>query len=289
MKPEQSCSMIGNDPNAISVGEEIKRRDLHDRFGGQQQGGMSTPSEHPLIFLFTTSHGDLYGYEDRFQADGMFWYTGEGQVGAMEFVRANRSLRDHEADGRRVFLFEQTRKGFVRFVAEVRCGGYHHERRPDRNGQQRQAIVFHLEVIDSEQKPEALTPAIEEVEVIAPLTLSRLSLIELRSRALTAASSSPDAKRRSVAVQNRSEAIRQYALKRAAGVCESCLQAAPFHGKRGPYLEVHHLHRLSDGGPDHPDAVAAVCPNCHREIHVGVDGLNKNGCLALLVSAKEMQ
>ena len=52
---------------------------------------------------------------------------------------------------------------------------------------------------------------------------------------------------------------------------------------------MHHLHRLLDDGPDHPDAVAAVSPNCHREIHVGVDGLKKNGCLALLVSAKEMQ
>ena len=280
--------MIGNDPNAISVGEEIRRRELHDRFGGQQQGGMSTPSEHPLIFLFTTSHGDLYGYEDRFQADGMFWYTGEGQVGDMEFVRANRSLRDHEADGRRVFLFEQTRKGFVRFVAEVRCDGFHFELRPDRNGQQRKAIVFHLEVIDSDQQPESPAPAIEEVEVIAPSTFSKFSLSELRSRALTAASCSSDAKRRIVAVQNRAEAIKQYALKRAAGICESCLQPAPFLGKKGPYLEVHHLHRLSDGGPDHPDAVAAVCPNCHREIHVGVDGVEKNQKLVLLVGAKEM-
>ena len=225
--------MIENDPYALSVGEEIKRRDLHDRFGGQQQGGMSTPSEHPLIFLFTTSHGDLYGYEDRFQADGMFWYTGEGQVGDMEFVRANRSLRDHEADRRRVFLFEQTRKRFVRLVAEVRCDGYHLDLRPDRNGQQRKAIVFHLEVIDSDQKPKSPAPAIEELEVIAPSTLSRLSLNELRSRALTAASNSTDAKRRIVAVQNRAEAIRQYALKRADGVCESCLQPAPFHGRKG--------------------------------------------------------
>jgi hypothetical protein len=28
--------------------------------------------------------------------------------------------------------------------------------------------------------------------------------------------------------------------------------------------------------PDHPDAVAAICPNCHREIHFGVGGLEKN-------------
>jgi 5-methylcytosine-specific restriction protein A len=249
---------------------------------------MSTPSEHPIILLFTTPHGDLYGYEDRFQADGMFWYTGEGQVGGMEFVRANRALRDHEAEGRHVFLFEQTRKGYVRFVAEVRCDGHHLELRPDRNGQQRQAIVFHLEVIDAELKPDSPVPSIEEVEIIIkPSSLARMSLDDLRLRALSSASSSPDAKQRTVAVQNRAEAIRQYALKRAAGICESCLLPAPFQTKKGPYLEVHHLHRLSDGGPDHPDAVAAICPNCHREIHVGVIGGEKNASLVELVRTRE--
>jgi 5-methylcytosine-specific restriction protein A len=109
----------------------------------------------------------------------------------------------------------------------VRCDGCHLELRPDRNGQQRKAIVFHLEVIDSGQNPEAAAPAIEEVEVIAPSTLSRLSLSELRLRALTAASNSADAKRRSVAVQNRAEAIRQYSLKRAAGAAKAASNRLP--------------------------------------------------------------
>ena len=112
------------------LGEELKRSLLHERFGGQEQGGMSTPSEHPIVLLFTGDNGDQYGYEDRFRADGIFLYTGEGQVGDMKFVRANRALRDHEAEGRRVFLFEQTRKSYVRFVAEVRCDGHHLETRP---------------------------------------------------------------------------------------------------------------------------------------------------------------
>ena len=112
------------------LGEELKQSLLHERFGGQERGGMSTPSEHPIVLLFTGDNGDQYGYEDRFRADGIFLYTGEGQVGDMQFVRANRALRDHEAEGRRVFLFEQTRKSYVRLVAEVRCDGHHLETRP---------------------------------------------------------------------------------------------------------------------------------------------------------------
>ncbi|WP_246259362.1 MULTISPECIES: HNH endonuclease [Chelativorans] len=37
-------------------------------------------------------------------------------------------------------------------------------------------------------------------------------------------------------------------------------------------MEPHHLRRLSDGGPDDPRFVIALCPNCHRRVHHGMDG-----------------
>ena len=36
-----------------------------------------------------------------------------------------------------------------------------------------------------------------------------------------------------------------------------------------PFLEVHHVKSLSDGGEDTLDNVIALCPNCHREKHYG--------------------
>ncbi len=76
----------------------------------------------------------------------------------------------------------------------------------------------------------------------------------------------------------RSKAVRDYVLARANRVCESCERSAPFMRKDGsPYLEPHHIRRVSDGGPDHPSWVAAVCPNCHREIHHRKDGAAING------------
>ena len=36
-----------------------------------------------------------------------------------------------------------------------------------------------------------------------------------------------------------------------------------------PLLETHHVRRLVDKGPDTTDNVAALCPNCHRELHYG--------------------
>lgn len=71
----------------------------------------------------------------------------------------------------------------------------------------------------------------------------------------------------------RSEAIKDYAQTRADGICELCESEGPFEKQDGePYLEVHHLDELGEGGADSPDRVAALCPTCHSEIHYGVDG-----------------
>ena len=48
-----------------------------------------------------------------------------------------------------------------------------------------------------------------------------------------------------------------------------CSKEAPFYDKDSkPYLEEHHVNRLADGGSDTMDNVVALCPNCHRKIHV---------------------
>jgi 5-methylcytosine-specific restriction protein A len=61
-------------------------------------------------------------------------------------------------------------------------------------------------------------------------------------------------------------------LHRAAGVCERCAKPAPFFRRKdgAPYLEVHHVKLLSDGGEDTVANAIALCPNCHREKHHGI-------------------
>lgn len=60
-------------------------------------------------------------------------------------------------------------------------------------------------------------------------------------------------------------------LRRANGFCEKCREAAPFlrRSDGSPYLEVHHWTPLGDGGEDTVENAAALCPNCHREVHHG--------------------
>lgn len=60
-------------------------------------------------------------------------------------------------------------------------------------------------------------------------------------------------------------------LIRANGVCEKCNKKAPFNRASDgtPYLEIHHVKRLADGGEDTVENAIAVCPNCHKKLHFG--------------------
>ena len=268
-------------------GRVYKRRsDIHGAFGGQQQGGISTPNKIPAIFLFTGNSGSHYGYEDGW-SDGVFQYFGEGQSGDMRFVRGNEAVRAHAEYGKDLLLFEKLdHSGNVRFQGAFYCGGFHISLAPDREGNDRQAIVFHLIPVNADRSRGTDEPEIEGIP-----NVGTGSLFELRERAIRAAEVpkrvEPPETARSAAYK-RSELVRAYALARAAGSCEQCGSSAPFETLRGdPFLEVHHLTRLSDGGPDAPDRVAAICPNCHREIHHGRRGGSLNEQLLKAIAEKE--
>lgn len=69
----------------------------------------------------------------------------------------------------------------------------------------------------------------------------------------------------------RDPAVVAYALRKAGGICADCGKLGPFVSKRTgqPYLEVHHVRMLQEGGGDTVDNVVALCPNCHRKRHHG--------------------
>ncbi|MDB4606323.1 HNH endonuclease [Crocinitomicaceae bacterium] len=70
----------------------------------------------------------------------------------------------------------------------------------------------------------------------------------------------------------RSPEVKLYVLESANWQCELCDEAAPFEtDELIPYLELHHLVRLADGGSDTPENAVALCPNCHRKLHYGRD------------------
>ena len=81
----------------------------------------------------------------------------------------------------------------------------------------------------------------------------------------------PSSTKREITVIGRDPEVQRWVLQRADGRCELCGKRAPFDKPNGsPFLEIHHVHRLADGGADVPRNAVALCPNCHREAHHGV-------------------
>lgn len=66
--------------------------------------------------------------------------------------------------------------------------------------------------------------------------------------------------------------VKAWVLESAKGICECCASPAPFVAVSGePFLEVHHVRQLSDGGSDTVQNAVAICPNCHRALHYAVN------------------
>jgi 5-methylcytosine-specific restriction protein A len=204
----------------------------------------------------------------------------------MTLTGGNRAIAQHAVDGKELLLFEALGAGRVRFRGPFNCAGFSYEPGLDRSGAERRAIVFHL--IPAEA-------GTDESDVSAPsepgVTTAQTSLRDLRRRALAASGPAREvtasAARSSYFI--RSQTIRLYVLGRAQGKCESCDARAPFVTKRGePYLEPHHIRRLTDQGTDDPRYMAALCPNCHREVHYGVRGDALNRSLQARISEKEL-
>lgn len=271
----------GEIPN-FTIGREYNRReDVHRNYGGSWQSGISTSAACPAIFLFSGDEGEQFGYRDQFDSAYVYSYTGEGQVGNMEFKAGNRAIRDHAKDGRALYLFEsQGKHRPKRYLGEFALANYSIKRGLDRNKQERDIIVFHLLRVDTLQ--EALD---------APTLPSRATTLEeSRKKALEACSGvAGSAGTQAVrTLYERSKSVRDYVLLRSKGTCEACAKPAPFLGADAqPYLEAHHTTRLSDGGVDHPRYVAALCPTCHREIHYGQNGAALNEKLRGLLAVTE--
>jgi hypothetical protein len=87
--------------------QQIRRKDLHDRFGGQRQGGISPSARTPNVFIFYDPEtGAQHGYYDEWRGDGCLHYTGEGQKGDQVMKSGNAMILNHKAHGRALRVFQ---------------------------------------------------------------------------------------------------------------------------------------------------------------------------------------
>jgi hypothetical protein len=134
---------------SLEPGDKIRRSELHDRYGGGRQVGISPSRSSPNLFLFTNPRsGEQHGYYyDGWEADGSFHYTGHGQRGDQTVAGGNLAVVNHVKDGRALRVF-QGASGVIQYVGEFVLDDqdpYSWNWAPSTvDGPVRQVIDFHL-------------------------------------------------------------------------------------------------------------------------------------------------
>ncbi len=132
----------------IEIGRTLKRREVHKLFGGQMQGGISTPKNSKNILIFTDpKSGAKYGYDkhEGLREDGSYAYTGEGQVGDQTLLRGNKSIFESPQNGKTIRLF-RVKGSSVTYAGRFTLGEPLFEEKDalDINGAMRKVLVFNL-------------------------------------------------------------------------------------------------------------------------------------------------
>jgi len=255
------------------LGQEYLRSALLDFVGSRQaQPGVIWGDKEPGCVICTSGgrHGKKAGYADGEQPDGSWFYVGQGTSGDQRLDNAaNAKLASRQ---RSVLLFT-TREPTAKEVAAQGYGKLYvfrgafnvsgHEFFSPQSGPRQGCKLIRFVLVPAHDSfADTAAPESADVE-------GSSEALRAMQAALGANSISVPTRTTGMEYRLRSAAVHRYALLRARGVCECCDCAAPFAtGKGVPYLEVHHLLRLADDGPDAPENVAAVCPNCHRALHL---------------------
>ena len=250
----------------ISQGQILDNGELCELFKCSSQGGMRRSHETNTLVIVSNHIKSIY--EDKW-IDDVMHYTGMGTSGdqSLSFAQ-NKTLANSKTNNVEVHLFEvfKLKEYFYQGIVKLYSEPYQ-EQQIDENGKKRLVWMFPVKLVNHvpasvENKTIKLLQTVREKKA-KKLDNNRLKML------VEGPSNSKPNKRKTVSESyERDEKVVQYALRRAKGFCQLCDLPAPFLKKDGtPFLEVHHIEYLSNGGDDTIENVAAICPNCHRKMH----------------------
>jgi len=269
----------------ISIGETIDNNQLRKEFQCSPQGGMRRSLKTNTLVLVSNhviSREKIY--DDREEGD-IYYYTGQGLEGDQRLEGTqNITVAESNTNNVGLHLFEVFEEGkYIYMGVVVLADKPFQEVQEDQNHQPRKVWVFPLRLKEGADPHSYVDSYVVEKNFSQGLKIARkLSAAELERRATQ--SSTPSTSRKThTSTYVRSPYIAQFTKERAKGACELCKQPAPFADKDGePYLESHHIIWLSRRGPDAKENTVALCPNCHKRMHVKDDA----GDVALLTELR---
>lgn len=249
----------------LKLGNILSNNELYDLFGCGNSGGMRRSKKTNSLIIISSHVKSIY--DDRWDGDVLL-YTGMGQNGDQSLgFQQNKTLYESKVNGVQVFLFEQFKVNEYTYLGPVELVGKpYQEEQSGENGTLRKVYIFPLKLKAGERYIDA--ESANEWQINKQKLAKKLSLDVLKERALKSDAQCNEYKT-TVKQYVRNEYVVEYAKRFAGGVCQLCEQVAPFKDKKGmPYLETHHIVWLARGGEDTIFNTVALCPNCHKRMHV---------------------
>ena len=262
-----SKDALAEEGTALKKGEVITNERLREIFKCSSQGAMRRSLKTDSIVL--VSDHTRPGCDDKW-IGRTFHFTGVGLMGEQGLsFNQNKALCDADEKGTSIHLFEIFNNGQYTYVGEVGFADNPYlSRQADSTKNVRDVTVFPLMIRDKTRPRPIKKGTPETPDEIVRKKVQKLPLEELEFHAKY---SLKETSRREVVseVFNGDEIVAEYAKRRANGSCQLCSLSAPFRDHDGePFLEIHHIIPLDEGGQDTIGNVVALCPNCHRKMHV---------------------
>ena len=251
----------------LEVGDVLSNRELCDIFKCGTQGGMRRSHGTNSLVLISDPTKELY--EDRWE-DDILHYTGMGKKGdqKLDFMQ-NKTLFESNINSINIHLFEVHKKGEYYYHGLVSLANEpYFEKQLDEDKKLREVVIFPLQLLDEKLRGTISKDLFYISEEIKTKNAQKMSDLEVRERALEY-NKKPGQRRVTSINYQRNSFVSENAKRRANGICQLCGNPAPFNNSDGtPYLETHHIIWLSREGEDSIENTAALCPNCHRKMHI---------------------
>ncbi|MEH6532218.1 MAG: HNH endonuclease [Photobacterium frigidiphilum] len=246
-------------------GEKLNNTELCDIFGCSTQGGMRRA--HKTNTLVIVSNHIKSIYDDRWSG-GILHYTGMGTKGDQSLsFQQNKTLAESPTNGVAVHLFEVFQEQEYTYVGQVELDNSpYSETQDDEQGWTRKVYIFPLKLISGQRQ--VLKRDRDNIERVRTRKAKRLSIQELLAL-VSQGRKAPTRYQQQSTNYERNIWVAEFAKRLANGICQLCLLPAPFNNSKGePYLETHHIVWLSKDGEDTIENTVALCPNCHKKMHI---------------------
>lgn len=248
-------------------GTVLTNNEIAKHFSVGVMGGMRRNTREKLLVLISDPFKGIY--QDRWEGD-VLHYTGMGPTGDQILSYSqNRTLSESRENQLIVHLLESREHFKYTYLGQVDLvGDPYREDQVDEQGQIRKVWMFPIRLKQPELVP---LPTKEELQLIEDDQARRISKLSMDALRVSAAKAPKRATAKAAQVLTfiRNASVAEYVKRLANGLCDLCAGPAPFNNKqKEPYLESHHIVWLAHGGDDTIENTVALCPNCHRRMHI---------------------